>query len=342
MSSRTSAKLTAIQQPPVTTTASGEQRRIGVEIELNGLSLDRLAEVCAKNLSLKIKQSSRYERLLTGDDAGDWRVEVDFQLLKKMGEKDRSKGDISDDIKVLAEDALSRMSDQVVPLELVSPPLPMQRLDEIQSLTADLRQAGAQGTSARAINAFGLQFNPEVPSTDTDVLVRYLKAFLCLADWLVQRSKINLTRKLTSYVDPFPSDYVRQLMDSRYQPDQRQFISDYIDANPTRNRALDCLPLLLHLDHDYVRERCPDPLIKSRPTFHYRLPNCEIHLSGWGIHHAWHDWLEVERLAEDSARLEACCKAYKKYLTNPFQRWFGQWHKQIEKHWLKHDNSDSN
>lgn len=327
-----------IALPPVTRTEQGDERRNGIEIELNGLTLDRLAEVVSDQLQLKIKQSSRYERTLTGDDAGDWIVEVDFRLLKEMGQKERDNGDIADDMAVFAEDTLSRLADHVVPLELVSPPLPMSRMTEVNKLVEVLREKGAQGTSARAINAFGLQFNPEVPSTDPKTIVRYLKAFLCLEEWLIQHSEVNLTRKFTSYVAPFPKAYINKVIAAGYQPSQTELIDDYIDHNPTRNRSLDCLPLFMHLNKQQVRERCKDPLIKSRPTFHYRLPNCEIHLPEWGIHLAWQDWLQVEQLAGDEDRLHACCKAYQRFLNNPLKRWFGSWEKQLKQEWLTTDD----
>jgi hypothetical protein len=63
------------------------------------------------------------------------------------------------------------------------------------------------------------------------------------------------------------------------------------------------LPLFLHLDEERVRAVTDVPLIKARPPFHYRLPDCEIHLPGWGLHVAWNDWLEVEALAADRERL---------------------------------------
>lgn len=129
-----------IALPPVTRTEQGDERRNGIEIELNGLTLDRLAEVVSDQLQLKIKQSSRYERTLTGDDAGDWIVEVDFRLLKEMGQKERDNGDIADDMAVFAEDTLSRLADHVVPLELVSPPLPMSRMTEVNKLVEVLRE----------------------------------------------------------------------------------------------------------------------------------------------------------------------------------------------------------
>ncbi len=216
----------------------------------------------------------------------------------------------------------------------MSPPLPLSRLHEVEALIELLRGAGARGTSHRLLNAFGMQFNPEIPDTAPAVLTAYLKAFLCLYDWLYERASINVSRRVTTYIDPFPGDYVRKVVSPHYWPDRDTLIDDYLADNPTRNRALDCLPLFMHLDESRVRRATDDPLIKPRPTFHYRLPDCEIDLPAWGMHLAWNDWVAVEALAADSARLEDCCRAYSRFLQNPVRRWLGNWQKIVEAQWL--------
>jgi hypothetical protein len=49
---------------------------------------------------------------------------------------------------------------------------------------------------------------------------------------------------------------------------------------------------------------------------------------------AWNDWVEVERLAADTSRLQACCLAYHDYLHSPLSRLFGNWAAIVEKEWL--------
>lgn len=320
--------------PPRQQTATGEMRRVGVELEMNGLTLDALSELAAQLLDCEVKKTSRYERTLTGDAAGPWIVELDFRLLKKLGREERRVDDLGDDLKTSAEEMLKWLTDNLVPHELVSPPLPLDRLHEVDGLIAHLRNAGAKGTGDRMTNAFGMQFNPEVPDTEAETICAYLKAFMCLYDWLLQRADINLTRRLTSYVDPFPSVYVRQVISQSYWPEMPQLISEYLRDNPTRNRALDMLPLFKHIDEARVLAVTGDELIKSRPTFHYRLPDCLIDQPGWGLHLAWADWLEVERLACDRARLDACCEAYHQHLDSGLSRLLTDWADQVDKNWL--------
>lgn len=307
----------------------GRPRRVGVELEMIGLELNDIAELVAEHLKLTISTDGRYRRVLSGDQAGDWAVELDFDLLKRLGQEERNEEELLDELMDSAEEVLKTLAELVVPLELVSPPLPMQRLDEIEELIALLRDAGAKGTSDSFSYAFGMQFNPEIPSEDPAVIRDYLQAFLCLYEWLLVRADINLTRRITSYVDPFPIDYVRKVMHADYAPDIGTLIDDYLEYNPTRNRALDFLPLFLYLDEERVRAVTDDPLIKARPAFHYRLPDCEIHLPGWGMHVAWDDWLEVEALAADRERLAESCANYLAFLDQPLKRWLGDWAKEV-------------
>ena len=79
----------------------------------------------------------------------------------------------------------------------------------------------------------------------------------------------------------------------------------FLAMTPTRNRPLDMLPLLAHIDETQVMAAPVERhLIKPRPAFHYRLPNCLIDEADWSLAEAWNDWLAVERLASDPAELE--------------------------------------
>lgn len=328
------AGLQELHMPPRLKTDDGKERRVGVELEMSGLSLDELTGIVARQLGLKAEHKSRYERVLTGDKAGDWIIELDFDLLKKMGREERDPEDFISDFEEAAESLLHWGAEQLVPVEVVSPPLPLSRLEEVEALIVRLRDKGALGTAGNMLYAFGMQFNPELPSLKAAEIADYLKAFLCLYDWLFKRARVNVTRRLTAYVDPFPTDYVRLVVDPDYSPKLERLIDDYLEDNPTRNRALDMLPLFSHLDKHRVRRKADDPLIKARPTFHYRLPNCEIEKPGWGLHAAWNDWVEVERLAEDKERLIGCCAAYTRHLDHTLH-FSAQWIRTLEQQWLK-------
>jgi hypothetical protein len=300
-----------------------------------GLELNDIAELVAAQLNLSISTDGRYRRVLGGDPAGDWAVELDFDFLQRLGHEERGADDLLDELRDSAEDLLKALADLVVPRELVSPPLPLHRLHEIEDVIRLLRDAGARGTSDSVGYAFAMQFNPEMPGLSARDIRAYLQAFLCLYEWLFMRAKVDLTRRITSYIDPFPMDYVRRVVRPGYAPDLDTLIDDYLAWNPSRNRALDFLPLFLHLDEERVRAVVDDPLVKPRPALHYRLPNCDIHRPEWGFRVAWNDWLQVESLAASPRRLASCCDAYARFLARPLQRWLGDWAHEVASTWLR-------
>lgn len=330
-----------LAMPPFTTTSTGRERRVGVEIELSGLTIGETASLVQQTLfgadGGELSHPGRYEIALRGDPAGEWKVELDFAFLKSLGRRERHDDGLGDAVEELAEDLLRLIAERIVPVEVISPPLPLSRLAEFNAIIYALRAAGARGTANDPTYAFGMQLNPEVPATDVDTIRHYLQAFLCLEDWLRQRAAVDLTRRLTFFADPFPKGYARVAVTPGYSPNLSQLIDDYLDANPTRNRALDMLPLFADLDEARVRARVQDERVKSRPALHYRLPNSDIDQPDWSLSRPWDDWLIVERLAADPGRLEQLCSAYSTYLNNPLERLTEDWKRACQQ-WLSEND----
>lgn len=322
-----------LQALPWQSSYADKPRRFGIEIEFSGLELAEVQQLVAKHLMLTAESSSRYRYNLTGDPAGDWLVELDFQLLTKMGEQDIDSDSVKDNLQASLESMLAAVAKPIVPLELVSPPLPFSRLHEVSELITLLHKAGAKGSSESLRYAFGLQLNPEIPSAEVTILLRIIQAFVCLQDWLRHREHIDVVRSLTSYIEPYSKAYQQKITEKNYQPALSELIGDYLEFNPSRNRALDCLPLFLHLDEKRVRAVTDDKLIKARPTFHYRLPSCEIHRQDWSLQHAWDGWAEVELLAADPERLAQCMSAYQRHLTK-LSSTSASWVTKVEQQWL--------
>lgn len=316
--------------PPCTRRADGELRRVGVELELGGMDIEALSALVADEIGGEVRRETRYEHEVSGDPAGPWKIELDFEFLKKMGREAEAAGEGERDLLEEAAESVLRIgAHQVVPLEVVSPPLPLDRLGEMEALIDRLREAGALGTGAGLAYAFGLQLNPEMPDLEARTISGYLQAFLCLYDWLAKKSTVDSTRRLTRFAAPFPRDYVRKVVDPDYAPSLETLMDDYLEDNPTRNRPLDLLPLFLHLDEDRVRAVVEDPRVKPRPALHYRLPNCEIDRPGWGLHEPWNDWLQVERLAADEGRLAGLRRRYAEYLDRAIGQLFEDWAKEV-------------
>jgi hypothetical protein len=127
----------------------------------------------------------------------------------------------------------------------------------------------------------------------------------------MERTAVDFTRRISPYINPFPAAYARLVLAPDYPADAGRLIDDYIAHNPTRNRPLDMLPVLAHLDERRVMERVEDPhLVKGRPAFHYRLPNCMVNEPGWTLAREWNAWVDVERLAADPDRIARMARDY--------------------------------
>ena len=310
--------------PPRTETQAGEPRRLGVELEFSGIPLDRIVDLLQKHLGGDIETVSPYELFLRDSSLGDFAVELDFAWLKRRG-RERALEDAADELGQFGESVLKLAAEQVVPFEIVSPPIHMADLWRLGDLFQVLRQAGAEGTSVAPHYAYGLHLNPEMPDLEATTILAYLRAFVCLFEWLRERSKVNISRRITPYIDPFEKSYIRLLLQEDYAPEQAQLIEDYLRHNPTRNRALDMLPLFAHLDEKRVRKAVADDRVKSRPTLHYRLPNCEIDDPNWSLAQPWRDWLQVEALACDPPRLQRMSQQYREHLSGLAGGLFGDW-----------------
>jgi hypothetical protein len=288
--------------------ADGEPRRVGVEMEMAGIELDAIAEAVTATLGGRFEADNAFAGVVRETALGDFGVELDLRVLKSGEWRDSLRrlginlepGDFRDNL----EDVLSRLAGIVVPHELVCPPVDQADLPRLDEVRHRLHAAGAKGTQSSAVYAFGLQFNVDVATFEVDHLLAVLRAFLIRFDGICERERIDLARKLTPFVQPFPEDFVAHVLAADYRPDREAFIDDYLTYTPTRNRPLDLLPLFAELDRERVMAAPVERgLVKPRPAWHYRLPNCRIDDPGWDLSQPWSEWVGIERLAADPDRL---------------------------------------
>jgi hypothetical protein len=296
---------TATSSAPVPTVASGTLRRVGVEIEFMGPSARVAAASVARALGGLVDVEDPHAFRILGTRLGDMRIETDLRYVHPQ----RHPG-LSLRLDRRAAAWLGAVVSSFIPRELVTAPLPIDRLPELDDLVDVLRAAGAHGRGAVLLDSLGLHFNIDPPHVDAATVAAFLKAFLIVSERLRQETARGSKRLAHALPPEFPQDYVRQVLAPDYWPDLPDLTADYLAANPTRDRALDLLPLLAYLDDDRVRSVLPREKIGARPAFHYRLP--QVHLSDpeWSIMPDWHRWLMVERLASDPDRLRAIGKAF--------------------------------
>jgi hypothetical protein len=328
-----------IELPPQLHTEQGDTRRIGIEIEFAGLDPATIVSAVQGEIGGDAEAHTAFEYDLKGTALGDFHIELDAEDIKSLGDgvppahPDNKEDWTLDQYAVAAVGAIAEL---VVPWELVSDPIPMDRLQELVPVVDALRAAGARGTRYASRFAFGLHMNPEMPALDAATVTNYLRAYVCLYDWINYEENIDLARRVTPHINHYPNRYLRRIANPDYQPDLDQLIDDYLADNDTRNRSLDMLPLFSHLDDSRVRAVIDDPRIKSRPTLHYRLPNCDIDNPNWNLDRPWSRWLQVERLANAGDRLRACSEAFARHL----ERWSltpgGDWRAEVV-HFLRPD-----
>lgn len=300
--------------PPITKNKDGNPRLVGFEIEFAGIEPMEAAEIITSVFGGEISQEHRYQINISGSNLGDFRVELDARILRKMAEEnlfDRLGISLEEDsIRKSIEDVVDKMARSVVPLEIVMPPVTIQELEQLEKLRKALQKNKAKGTYSSMVHAFGMHLNIEVPDLKTKTLLNYLRAFAVVYPWLLVALKIDLTRRISPFVDPFPDKYVTKILDPGYAPDTDQFIKDYIKFNPTRNRPVDMMPIFGMLNQELISPVMEGEKNDPRPTFHYRLPNSRIDDSEWRFEDEWNHWLVVERLVADDEMLEKLSRLY--------------------------------
>lgn len=304
----------SINKPPITENKNGEARTVGFELEFAGLEITRTAEIIQESFGGEIVEGNRYEYRIVNTELGDFRVELDALILQKMASKnlfenlglDIDTNKLSDSI----EEVLDKMAKSVVPIEIVMPPVKLDDIEKLEHLQVQLQKNKAEGTKTSLIHAFGMHLNIECPDLEADTLLAYLRSFLLLYPWLLEKLNVDITRRISPFVDPFPDAYVNKVLDPEYEPAMDTLIGDYLEYNATRNRPLDLMPVFGLLDEERTREALGGEKNNPRPTFHYRLPNSNIDEPGWKFSGEWNDWCEVEKLAVNTEMLTKLSKLY--------------------------------
>jgi hypothetical protein len=300
--------------PPRIYNEAGRLRRVGFELEFSGLEIADAADVLAQVLQGQVRRTGEFTAEVDSS-CGLFRVEFDstfFQhkhyekYLDVLGLHPRE-SELGRELEYL----LFKLGEVVIPFEVVTPPLPLTDIDVVEKLREALCRHSAQGTKSAPFRAFGLQFNPEVPDKSVSTLLSYLRAFFLLFDWLFEESDVPLARCFAPYIQDFPREYMRTVVDPDYRPSLEEFMTDYLRHNPTRNRPLDLLPLFADLDAELVfRFPVEKHKIKPRPAFHYRLPNSDVDNPEWTIAVEWERWLKIEDLAADPLKLARMGQEY--------------------------------
>ena len=77
-----------------------------------------------------------------------------------------------------------------------------------------------------------------------------------------------------------------------------------------------------------------DPRIKSRPTLHYRLPDCDIDNPEWQFSSVWNDWYVLEQIANHASHLAELRSLYRDSRKLSFHNLTHRWPETVHE-WLQ-------
>jgi hypothetical protein len=296
-----------------TRTESGKARTVGFEIEYAGVPLWRTAELVQDLFGGEIEEHSKAEWAVADTALGTFRLEIDAEPVKKLiAGIDHDGTEPADAFERFlkktadaASDVVTTISEKIAPLEIVAPPVLVEEIAELDRLREALFYENAKDTQASFHHAFGLHINPEAVSLETGSILRHIQAFALLYPMLKELHGVDISRRLTPFIEPYSEAYLDHILADGYVPDQTTLIRDYHQFNRSRNKALDMLPLFAEMDESLVRALYgAEEKIHARPTYHYRLPNCELSRNDWSLMTEWKRWLHVEELASNPDRLD--------------------------------------
>ncbi|MCC5983351.1 MAG: amidoligase family protein [Rhodobacteraceae bacterium] len=275
-------------------TARSARRRVGVEVEFAGLDVPAAAEVIADACGGRLDgpdtgapRESIREIHVRGSRLGDIRVELDIALKRQW-----------------AEDLAASVLGDLIPVEVITEPLPRADLPRVESLLRTLAAAGALGTHEKLAYGFGIHFNIELPDDDGAALVATARAYALCEDWMRRADPLDPARRVLPFVAAFPHGLVAELARAEgWAPtDLARAMATHA---PSRNFGLDLLPALQHLCPDALSGVPEDHLKGARPAFHYRLPEARLGAPGWSLAYEWNRWSVIEHVATDPDLLAA-------------------------------------
>lgn len=318
------------KQPGQKLNVDSKPRHVGFELEFAGLELPQVASILADTLDGEVHPRTHAECEVDVPELGTFVVELDWEFAKETA-KERATQHL--EASGLDDDPfmewLTRVASQIVPVEIVCPPIAINKLHLLDAAITTLSEAGALGTEESLLYAFGLHINTELPNLEAKTIISYLKAYSVCQDWLIEAHQVDPVRRITPYIDLYPKEYLTKVLAYTGGESMSQIIDDYLELNPTRNRALDMTPLFKHIDETRLVRHLQDSRINSRPTFHYRMPNCSIEKPDWDLRASWNIWCVIEYLVDHPDQLEDLCTQCEVHLNqfNPLKT--ASWHTEL-------------
>jgi hypothetical protein len=298
------------------------------------MDLDTTAQIIMSLYGGSHHRESNFKQEVSGTEIGTFYLKMDARALTDKSYEEVLERFGIDGRNKKVEELVEKFAALVVPYELGLPPVPIDQLHRVEPLRKALFENNAKGTKASPILAYATHVNAEIPAQNADTVLRYLRAFILLYPWLWEKAEIAIRRRLASYIDPYPDDYVKLVLNAGYKPDAVRLIDDYHQYNPDRNRALDLYPLLSSLNKEHVASKGDIGNVKPRPTFHYRLPNSMVDDPDWSLAKEWNQWVIIEKLAANPEKIASIGEDYLRLESKTRIGFFQKWVSRTEE-WLE-------
>ena len=302
-----STKAPALPTPKAT---DGSVRKVGVEVEYGGLPEDRSAEILVQEFGGELQKDGPDMRV-SETPFGSCKIYIDTAY--------RKQADTSD----LGRAALD-LARNLVPVELVTSPFDPVHLPDLDALLIHFEEQGAFGTEHGILLGYGVHLNVQIIHPKVTHLWAVLTAFAMTEPVLRRSYPIDISRRLLPFVDRYPRS-LRDDLAGGPPETVRDLSRIYLEHAPSRNHALDMLPIFAEIDPDLIRQQFgEDSAISARPAYHYRFPDCRIEDPKWSITGEWANWVAIEALAEDRSTLDRLCGAWiehRRKLTSTASDW---------------------
>ncbi len=305
-------------------------RQIGVEIEFYGIDVLGTADLLVGLFHGDIQKINHSEAVVENSELGDIKVELDARLAHQIAEYTNKNKD-NKLLQSLEQSSSELLRLASVPVEIVFPPINIEKLNKLDSVIPTLYQAGAKGTQDNPIFAFGVHLNVSTQETDVSYFQNMLLSFFLLQVWLAEKTRQDFSRIISGYNKLYPHKFGIGLIEQKFDAlvNLIEFYKKYI---PDRNYALDIYPLWAYLHEECLSKEKQD-LVKARPTFHYRLPDCKLGQNGWSFSQEYDWWLEVEILSKDTKKLENMADMYHQNIKSFSDPFGSDWLNILENQW---------
>jgi CheY-like chemotaxis protein len=144
-------------RPPWLTQVEGRPRSVGVELEFIGPSAETTARALAAEFGGTVREVDPHSFAVEGSRLGNLGVELDA----RYAHPDKTDPALLGGFGPTLASWIGAAASYFLPCEIVTSPIPVERLHEVDAMVDVLRELGAKGTQDGALYAFGLHFNIE-------------------------------------------------------------------------------------------------------------------------------------------------------------------------------------